>query len=436
MEARHFGPLAKGMNGRHQVWIFQAMNTAKKADVSEARDVTRMGVIGAGLMGAGVASVSAGICPVVLSDIDDRNLAKAAKTLDRGLAKQVRSGAIRRSEAHRRWSGLRLTSDPRHLAGADLVVEAVFEDLELKRRVLSELEPLLSDDAVIASNTSALPISDLAAALEKPQRLLGMHYFSPVPKMPLLELVVTPQTARWAIDTARSFAMKQGKTCIVVTDGPGFYTTRILAPMLGEAITLLEEGARTEDVDRAMKDFGFPVGPLALLDEVGVDVGAHVARDLGKAFAERGFPEGSSILRLVEAGYLGRKAGRGFYRYEARRRRGSRPADPEIYRLLGTQERRTVEPGEVQDRLALLMVNEAAHCLADGVVASVADADLGSILGLGFPPFRGGVFHHVDAVGAAAIVDRLEDLAQRLGRRFAPAPPLVDAAKDGRLFYG
>jgi len=436
LEARHFGPLAKGLNGRHQVWIFQAMNAAKKANVDGARNVGRLGVLGAGLMGSGVASVSLGLGPVVVHDVDDGSLARAAKNLDAGLAKQVRSGAIRRTEAHRRWSGLRLTTDIGHLTGSDLLIEAVYEDLELKRQVLSDLEPLLTDQTVIASNTSALPISEIAAALKQPERVLGMHYFSPVPKMPLLEIVVTPVTADWALATARTFAVRQGKTCIVVTDGPGFYTTRILAPMLGEAITLLEEGARVEDVDRAMKDFGYPVGPFALLDEVGIDVGAHVARDLGRAFADRGFADGAAIGRLVEAGYHGRKTSHGFYRYDGARRRGPRPVDPSVYEILGGSDRCPVDTAEIQDRLALLMVNEAAHCLAEGVVASVFDADLGAILGLGFPPFRGGVFHHVDTVGAAAVVQRLEALAERFGPRFAPAPPLVEAAGNGQRFYG
>ncbi len=432
-ESEHFGRLVASPESRALVWLFHAMNAAKKPwGEVEPRAVRRLAVLGGGFMGAGVASVSLGLTAVVVRDLSDEVLGRCARSVDEGLAKQVRSGAIRSVEAERRRSRLQLTTDADAVAGADLVIEAVFEDLELKRRVLAEVEALVAPETVFASNTSALPISQIASGAQHPERVLGMHYFSPVPKMPLLEIVVTPVTAPWATATAHAFGRAQGKTPIVVADGPGFYTTRILAPYLNEAVVLIEEGARIEDVDRAMKDFGFPVGPVALIDEVGIDVAAHVAVDLGRAFAERGLGASSALPTLHAAGFQGRKNRRGFYGYP---KKGRKQPNPEIYRLLGGAPRRSPPAAVIQDRLALLMVNEAVHCLTDGVVGSARDADLGAVLGLGFPPFRGGPLAHVDAVGADRVVARLEALAERHGERFRPAPRLAEAARTGTRFH-
>jgi 3-hydroxyacyl-CoA dehydrogenase/enoyl-CoA hydratase/carnithine racemase len=435
-ESDYFGKLAVTPVSRNLVRLFHAMNEAKKdAGRGEAGEVRRLAVLGGGFMGAGVASVSLGLCPVVVRDLSDKVLGTAAKTVDGGLKSQIRSGAISRVEADRRRSRLLLTTELADLGGTDLVIEAVFEDLELKRRVLAEVEELIPDGAVFASNTSALPIAEIAAGARRPERVLGMHYFSPVPKMPLLEIVVAERTSASATAVARSFGTAQGKTCIVVKDGPGFYTTRILAPYLNEAVLLVEEGVRIEHIDRAMKDFGYPVGPLALVDEVGIDVGAHVARDLGRAFADRGLEGSGAMPRLFEAGLRGRKNGRGFYRYPAGQKKARKTANSEIYGLLGGEVRRGIAASEIQDRLALLMVNEAAHCLQEGVISSPRDGDLGAILGLGFPPFRGGVFRWVDSVGAEGVVARLDELAGAHGRRFEPAAMLVEMATNGGKFY-
>jgi 3-hydroxyacyl-CoA dehydrogenase len=212
----------------------------------------------------------------------------------------------------------------------------------------------------------------------------------------------------------------------VVKDGPGFYTTRILAPYLNEAVLLVEEGARIEAVDRAMKDFGYPVGPLALVDEVGIDVGAHVAQDLGRVFADRGLEGSGAMPLLYEAGLHGRKNGRGFYLYPKAKKKGKKQVNPKIYDLLGGEARRSVGTTDIQDRLALLMVNEAVHCLQEGVISSPRDGDLGAILGLGFPPFRGGPFRYVDTVGRGAITARLQELAKIHGKRFEPARMLAE----------
>ena len=435
-ESFYFGKLAAGMESRNLVRLFHAMNRAKKpAEGPEPRPVGRLAVLGAGLMGAGIASVSLGRTQVVLKDISDDALGAGIRTVEKGLKAQVRSGAISHREADRRRSALRPTTDDDEVAGAGLVIEAVFEDLELKRRVLAGVEERIAPDAVFASNTSALPIAKIAEEARYPERILGMHYFSPVPKMPLLEIVVAETTADWATATAKAFGTAQGKTCIVVKDGPGFYTTRILAPYLNEAVVLLEEGARIEDLDRVMKDFGYPVGPVALMDEVGIDVGAHVAADLGAAFADRGLGSSDALPRMYEAGFKGKKNRRGFYLYPEKKKKGPKPVNTDVYRFFGGPDRRSVPADEIRDRMALLMVNEAVWCLDEGVIATAEDGDLGAILGLGFPPFRGGPFRYVDHEGPATIVDRMAALADHHGPRFNPAPVLHNLANAGGRFY-
>jgi 3-hydroxyacyl-CoA dehydrogenase/enoyl-CoA hydratase/3-hydroxybutyryl-CoA epimerase len=300
--------------------------------------------------------------------------------------------------------------------------------------VLAEVEELIDDDVVFATNTSALPIAEIATEANHPERVLGMHYFSPVPKMPLLEIVVGEATAPWATATARAFGIAQGKTCIVVKDGPGFYTSRILAPYLNEAVLMVEEGVAVEAIDKAMKDFGYPVGPLALIDEVGIDVAAHVARDLGAAFADRGLDGSGAMPKLYEAGLEGRKNGRGFYLYDSKKKKGKKPVNPQIRQLLGGGDR-SVQASEIQNRLALMMIKEAVHCLQEGVISTPRDGDLGAILGLGFPPFLGGPFRYVDTLGRGAVATRLEELASRLGRRFEPPETLAEVVENRGKFY-
>ncbi|MEM7199138.1 MAG: 3-hydroxyacyl-CoA dehydrogenase NAD-binding domain-containing protein [Planctomycetota bacterium] len=435
-ESKEFGALVVSPQASSLIRLFHWQNELKKdEDDAAPLPVQRLGVLGAGFMGAGIASVSVGSGPVVVRDLTDDSLSSAARTVADGLKKQRRSGALTAIEADRRWHRLQLTTDVAAIRGCDMVIEAVFEDLELKRKVLAEAEAELAADAVFATNTSALPIADIAKEAKHPERVLGMHYFSPVPKMPLLELVAAKQTAPWAIATARAVGIAQGKTVIVVGDGPGFYTTRILAPFLNEAVVLVEEGARIEDVDRALRDFGYPVGPLALIDEIGLDVGAHVARDLGAKFAERGTAPSDALPKLFAAGYAGRKNQQGFYRYPPPGKKARKEPNDSVYAHTGGAPRRHFAREDVQDRLALLMVNEAVRCLEEGILRCPRDGDIGAVMGLGFPPLLGGPFRYLDQRGAGAVRDRLEQLAQAHGTRFTPANLLVEHANEQRAFY-
>lgn len=441
-----FGALVTSPEAKNLIGLFHATTAKKKLpDGMTPRPVKRIGVLGAGLMGEGIASVSISSVPVVLKDVADETLSKAARNLHGSLAKRVKSGSLASSaggyssERDTLWHRLRFTTEASDLAGCDLIVEAVFEDLELKRKVLAETEAVLAPEAVYATNTSALPIASIAAAARHPERVLGMHYFSPVPKMPLLEVVVTPQTADWAIATAMATGKAQGKTVIVVKDGPGFYTTRILAPFLNEAAALLSEGASVETIDRALKDFGFPVGPITLIDEVGLDVAAHVSKDLGKAFAHRGIVASEAMLRMVEAGYKGRKNGKGFYCYEQQGGSSkSKLVNPDAYaffRTSGANSTGAPSTPDIVDRLVLMMVNEAAYCLEEGILRDATDGDLGAVMGLGFPPIHGGPFRYADALGIERLVARLSELAQAHGSRFTPAPLLVEMACVQRRFH-
>jgi 3-hydroxyacyl-CoA dehydrogenase / enoyl-CoA hydratase / 3-hydroxybutyryl-CoA epimerase len=437
IEAKHFGELAVSDVSRALVSVFFATQEIKKdagyPEGTEAREVEKLGVVGGGLMGAGIATSAAETGALVrLKDASREALGRALRHAREGLDERRRRGSLSRLDVQRRMDRLSVTTDDTGFGQADLVIEAVFEDLDLKRQVLAEVEARTAEDCVFASNTSSLPIGEIALGSRRPSRVLGMHFFSPVEKMPLLEVVVTPHTDAWATATAVTFGRRLGKNVIVVRDGPGFYTTRALAPYLNEACRVVEEGAAVGDVDRALVDFGFPVGPLTLLDEVGIDVGAKVSKILHHAFGERLAPP-ESMARVIDDGRLGRKNGRGFHRYEGGQRKG---VDESIYGLMpGGAQRRSLDAREIQDRLVFAFLNEAVLCLQEGILRSARDGDVGAIFGLGFPPFLGGPFRYLDHLGAPFATSVLERLAVQHGDRFRPASLLQDMARDERSFH-
>ena len=436
LEARRFGELAVSEVSRALVSVFLATQEIKKdagyPEGTKANDVRKLAVVGAGLMGAGIATSAAEAgADVRLKDTTFDAIGRGLRHAREEFDARRRRGSLGTLDMERRMNRLSGTIDNSGFARAQLVIEAVFEDLGLKRTVLAEAEEAVGDDCVVASNTSSIPIGDLARGARRPNRILGMHFFSPVEKMPLLEVVVTPETDAWATATAVGFGRRLGKHVIVVRDGPGFYTTRALSPYLSEGARLVEEGAAVEDVDAAMKRFGFPVGPLALLDEVGIDVGARVAGVLHAAFGARMAPP-AAMTAVLESGRLGRKGGRGFYRYDGARKR----PDESVYALLPRGLPRTAfAEREIQERLVFAFLNEAARCLQDGILRSARDGDVGAIFGLGFPPFLGGPFRYLDHLGPRFAVEVLDRLAARHGERFTPAAILRDMGRDGRSFH-
>ena len=440
-EARAFGELIVTAETRALIALFRATTALKKdtgvdpAIAAPPRPVEQIAMIGAGTTGAGVAYVSA------RAGVRVRLIDRDHAAIGRGLA-HVRRILDQRSEKRRmnprdRDDVLALVSptiDGRSLAGAQLVIEAVFEDLALKQDILRTVEAVTRADTIFASSTSTIPITAIAQASRRPETVVGMHYFSPVDRMPLLEVVVTDRTAPWVTATAVALGKRQGKTVIVVRDGVGFYTSRILGPYLNEALHALADGVPIEAIDAALVAWGFPVGPLKLIDEIGFDIADRALRVVEGALGERLEPV-PEIERLLADGRKGRKNGKGFYRYDGEVS-GGRAIDERVYALLGVTPDPGAETDDVARRCALLMVNEAAHAFGDGVIRSARDGDVGAILGLGFPPFRGGPFRWTDTVSAARVVGELEELAARRGPRFTPAPVLVEMARRGQRFHG
>ncbi len=434
-EATFFGELIISPESKALRGIFFASQMKKHAtgisSNAEPKQVSKVGVLGGGLMGAGIATVSAlkAGATVRIKEVDTNGVEHALRHVSRQIAKQVTRRRMTSFEGEQTMNKVTATTNWSGFENADLVIEAVFESLELKQDLLGQVEDLIEDDVVFASNTSSLPISQIAADARHPERVLGMHYFSPVEKMPLLEVIVTDDTDDRATVTAVEFGKRQGKTVIVVKDGPGFYTTRILVPYLNEAFFLLADGASVEAIDEAMVNWGFPVGPLLLTDEVGIDVGAHIVKIMRDAFGDR-IAGPDMMAGLIEDDRKGRKNGRGFYLYNDKGERGS--VDDSVYKALGLGPRRVLTETEIHGRIVSAMINEAARCLEEGVLQSSLDGDIGAVMGLGFPPFRGGPFWWVDQVGAANMVAKLDGLTEMYGERFAPAQILRDHAESGK----
>jgi 3-hydroxyacyl-CoA dehydrogenase/enoyl-CoA hydratase/3-hydroxybutyryl-CoA epimerase len=447
VEARHFGELSVSPVARRLMDIFFATTALKKDSGTDdpnvqPREVKKVFVFGAGLMGAGIAyvSVTAADLYVRMKDRDDAALSRGLRSVMDIFDERVKKKQMTRIERGQRLGLLTTTTDDSGLATADLAIEAVFEDLALKHKILREFEERAKPHAIFATNTSSIPITRIAEAATRPENVVGMHYFSPVHKMPLLEVIRTAKTDPSVVATAVDIGKKQGKTVIVVNDGVGFYTTRVLGPYLNEACWLLLEGAPVDVIDKAMVDWGFPVGPLMLLDEVGIDVAAHVGGVMLEAFGDRVEPP-RAIGTVTSADRKGRKNEKGFYLYGAAAKRAGKGkhVDPTVYAALDLETPRgegKVAIEDIQMRCALQFVNEALYCLGEGILRSPRDGDVGAIFGLGFPPFRGGPFRFVDTLRPGAVLRKMRQYEETLGKRFTPAPMLVEMAKSDRLFYG
>jgi len=435
-EIRFFAELAMTPESAALQSIFFA-TTALKADTgtdskATPADVTNVAVLGGGLMGGGIAAVSTLRAKknVRIKEIDAQGVGRGLAYVNKIVSKQAKRRRMSPFEVDQYLNRVTGSTTWDGFANTDVIIEAVFEDLALKQSIVKEVESVVGENTIFASNTSTLPITKIAEASDRPARVVGMHYFSPVEKMPLLEVVVTDKTADWVTATAVQLGKDQGKTVIVVNDGTGFYTSRLLGPYMNEAAFLLEEGASVEAIDMAMEDWGFPVGPLLLTDEVGIDVGAHVAIILHDAFGDR--MQGPDMMAgLIEDDRKGRKNGRGFYKYVDGERSG---VDSSVYDALGLSERVPVSKKDVTERLTMAFINEAALCLQEGVLRSARDGDVGAVFGLGYPPFRGGPFFTVDQIGADVVLAKLEALESRFGERFAPAQILRDHAASGKRF--
>lgn len=436
IEASHVADVLIGPVCKNLVRLFTLSEEAKKAPVAADRSlepapIRELALVGAGIMGGGIAELASrsGVT-VRVRDLKPEPLARALQTArqlidERGRRK--RSGNSERdAQLARIWPTLTLEGVGR----ADAAIEAVIEDLDVKRRVFAELEVRLRPDALLATNTSSLSVDAIAGGLKNPERFCGFHFFNPVHRMPLVEVVRGARTSDAALVTAVALARRLGKTPVVVKDSPGFVVNRVLMPYLREAMALLEEGFPLTAIDASMRRFGMPMGPFQVVDEVGLDVAAKVAGVLSKAFPDRMTPA-PLLDRLIAAGRLGKKNGLGFYRHRGKRRE----TDPGLRAALGLQRDRPAPPDNaLAERMVLAMVNESARCLEEGVVADAGKLDLAMVFGTGFPPFRGGPLRHADTIGLAKILPRLIALSAEKGERFRPAALLASLAESGGTF--
>ncbi|MEE9211779.1 MAG: 3-hydroxyacyl-CoA dehydrogenase NAD-binding domain-containing protein [Phycisphaeraceae bacterium] len=414
-----------------------AKRTIRQTLDAEPAEVNHVAVIGGGIMGAGIVHslIRCGV-RVRLIDIDEKAISASLRRIKRMIDGDVKAKRISPLQAQQAIHRVSPTTDWSGLKLIDLVIEAVTEKMDVKHQVFEKLDRLTKPDAVLASNTSSLNITELAETTANPGRVIGLHFFNPVPKMPLVEVVRTKHSDAAALATGTALAMRMGKTPIIVADAPGFVINRVLIPYLAEALVMASEGVSIVEIDRAMKKWGMPMGPFELLDQVGLDVAVYILQSLRSALGQTiVIPHG--IEQVVERGWLGRKSGRGFYDYK---RKGRPRVNTDLINLLSNQKPKVrsaksaignqkSDEQDIQWRLVLLMVNEAARLLTEGVTDSTDTIDLASVLGLGLAPFRGGLVHFAETAGLDEIVKHLDQMAQRHGPRFAAVEALRHAAE-------
>ena len=432
-EAIEASALIENDVARNLIGLFFLMEEAKKWDGPKPAEIASAGVLGAGLMGSGIAQtvVDKSGVNVRLKDVDLATLGRGMKAAEKIWRKKLDRRRINKIEYSRLLSQITTTTDWSGFHHVDLVFEAVLETLEVKKQVLAEFEAVAKEGAIFATNTSTIPITKIAEDARHPDKVIGMHFFSPVDKMPLLEIITGEKTSPETLATAVAFGKRIGKTVVVCKDGPGFIVNRILGPYMNEAGFMVEEGYSIDFIDRTMVKFGMPLGPLNVLDEVGIDVAQKAGRVLSEAFGDRA--QASDLIRLlVKDGRFGKKNGRGVYLWTNGKK--SDP-DPTVYKLVKTLGSKRGDPQLLIDRMIFLMINEAARILDEGIASSAGDVDLAMIMGTGFPPFRGGLLRYADDLGAKAIVEKMRELRKAYSVRFEPSEPLVRLAESGKGFY-
>ncbi|MCD1410075.1 fatty acid oxidation complex subunit alpha FadJ [Vibrio vulnificus] len=434
LEAKRFGELVMSNESKALRSIFFATTEMKKETGSEAKPskVGMVGVLGGGLMGAGISHVSVAKAkvPVRIKDVSDDGVLNALKYNYKLFDKQRKRRILSKAQLQSKMLQLSGGTDFTSFNRTDVVIEAVFEDLSLKQQMVADIEANAKSETIFATNTSSLPIHKIAEKAQRPENIVGLHYFSPVEKMPLVEVIPHESTSEETIATVVALAKKQGKTPIVVKDQAGFYVNRILAPYMNESAHILLANEPIDKIDTALLDFGFPVGPITLLDEVGVDIGAKImpilVAELGARF------EGPDVFDvLLNDGRKGRKSGKGFYTYKGKKKE----VDKSVYKLLKLTPESKLSDKDIALRCVLPMLNEAVRCLDDGIIRSPRDGDIGAIFGIGFPPFLGGPFRYMDQFGLKELVEKMNQFAEKYGDRFAPCDGLLTRAGEGRRFY-
>ncbi len=439
MEAEGFKDVFGSPVNRSLLNVFFLQDSNKKQkgykDLAPAK-ISSATVLGAGAMGQGIAAanVKRGV-PVALGDLSAEAVGRGVQGILTEVSFNKKTRGPDATLALKYVPLVNGTVSDSELAASDIVIEAIYENADAKRELYARLESQLADNAILCSNTSTIPITELAKGLKNPERFCGLHFFNPVRRMPLVEVIRGEKTSDETISTAVAYSMAIGKSPIVVGDGPGFLVNRALLPYMNEALVLLEEGVSMKAVDRAATKFGMPMGPISLHDTVGLDIALHAGGVLQRAFPDRAL--GSKVLTaMVEAKRLGKKNDRGFLDYGKGKKLARGVASPEVAALLKeiASGESDATPEQIIDRLFLPMLLEATRLIEDGIVSDVREVDLGLIYGIGFPPFKGGLFFWADTLGAQAIVERLKPYAS-LGKRYEPTTMLLEHAKSNRKFY-
>ena len=442
IEAAGFAKIAKTSSAHALVSVFlgdQAVKRIAKKHAKAARPVKRAAVLGAGIMGGGIAYQSAtrGV-PVLMKDIAPKALEAGTAEATKLLEKQVERGKLTTGKMAQALASITPTLSFGDFGAVDFVVEAVVENEAVKKKVLAEVEALLPEHAVLASNTSTISITRLAAALRRPESFCGMHFFNPVPRMPLVEVIRGEKSSETAIATTLAYAQALGKTPIVVKDCGGFLVNRVLFPYFAGFELLLRDGASYERIDKAMEKWGWPMGPALLIDVVGIDTCVHADHVLAEAYPDRMRHEGqSSTEAMLAAGRLGQKNGRGFYGWKPEKKGPpSKQSDPEAQAIVAALAKEEADPSdaEIVLRMMLPMLLESSRVLEEGIVATPVEVDMALVYGLGFPPFRGGIFRWADAETPAALVAAAEK-HRALGPLYAPTQQLLTLAAAGRGFH-
>lgn len=442
VEAKGFAKMAKTDVAANLVGLFlndQALKKSNGAKEEKARKVEKAAVLGAGIMGGGIAYQSAYKgTPIIMKDINDPALTLGMSEATKLLAKRVDRKKMTAIEMGETLSKIRPTLNYGDFGDVDIVIEAVVENPKIKKSVLAETEGHLKEGAVLASNTSTISITDLATALKKPENFVGMHFFNPVHKMPLVEVIRGEKSSEEAVATTVALARKMGKTPVVVNDCPGFLVNRVLFPYLGAFTMLLRDGADFQKVDKLMEKFGWPMGPAYLVDVVGIDTCVHAAGVMAEGFPERMNHDFKDAIKVMfENERLGQKNNIGFYKYETDKKgRPKKVVDEASYELLKdvTAELTDFSDEDIINRLMIPMCLETVRCLEENIVETAADADMAMIMGIGFPPFRGGVFRYIDSIGTKAFVE-LCDQYKELGAMYEPTAKLREMAENDQPFY-
>lgn len=442
VEVAGFAKAAKTPQAAALVGLFlndQLVKKLAKEHSKEAHDIREAAVLGAGIMGGGIAyqAASKGL-PIIMKDIKSEQLELGMSEATKLLSKQVERGKLTPAKMGETLSRIRPTLNYGDFGETDIVIEAVVENPKVKEAVLAEVESLVKEDAILASNTSTISITRLAKALKRPENFVGMHFFNPVHRMPLVEVIRGEKTSEKAIATTVALAQKMGKTPIVVNDCPGFLVNRVLFPYFGAFDLLLKEGVDFVQIDKVMERFGWPMGPAYLIDVVGLDTGVHGAEVMAEGFPDRMKPDyKGGIKHLFENNRLGQKNGVGFYKYEMDKKgKPKKLADEATYELLKAvqTDSRQVDDQEIIDRMMIAFCNETVRCLEDNIVASAGEADMAMIMGVGFPPFRGGPCRYIDQIGVANYVELCNKYAH-LGKAYEAPAKLVTMAANGETFY-